>query len=531
MNILELNRVDKRFGSREVLKGLSFSVPEHTIYGFIGENGAGKTTTMKLILGLLPLDGGEIRVCGEPVRYGQTKTNRHIGYLPDVPEFYGYLTPVEYLTLCGSIAGMQPEELKNRTAELLSLVGLEQSAARRINGFSRGMKQRLGIAQALIHRPKLLVCDEPTSALDPAGRKDVIDVLKAIKHQTRCCPPRYPLDVERICDEIGLLHNAPCGWKASWKRFASCTQAAATQSSFKARRTRTFSRRAPRWRARFRHAAADSAGTQQEMSRAMALSPAWASARSKLNSANLRWVAVSGGGRLMKQIGTLLKKEFTELFRTGKATVLLIVFVIFGVMNPALAKLTPWMLSLMSSSLADAGITIGNITVDAMTAWTQYFKNLFMEYILVLALFCGTLTNECQSGTLVNLLAKGLPRWKVIATKFLSLLAVWSVCYWLTFAVTFGYSAYFWITPLPGIWGLHRSALTCWRMAARTDSDVFRVPPLRHVCAARSGAVYGVSPRSARSRANEISARTATTARSACSPARCRRGRFSRCQL
>ena len=84
----------------------------------------------------------------------------------------------------------------------------------------------------------------------------------------------------------------------------------------------------------------------------------------------------------MKQIVTLLKKESTELFRTGKATVLLIVFVIFGVMNPALAKLTPWMLNLMSSSLSDAGITIGNITVDAMTAWTQYFKNLFMEYIL-----------------------------------------------------------------------------------------------------------------------------------------------------
>jgi len=208
MNILEVNRVDKRFGSREVLKGLSFSVPEHTIYGFIGENGAGKTTTMKLILGLLALDGGEIRVCGEPVRYGQTKTNRHIGYLPDVPEFYGYLTPVEYLTLCGSIAGMQPEELKNRTAELLSLVGLEQSASRRINGFSRGMKQRLGIAQALIHRPRLLVCDEPTSALDPAGRKDVIDVLKAIKHQTTVLFSTHILsDVERICDEIGLLHN------------------------------------------------------------------------------------------------------------------------------------------------------------------------------------------------------------------------------------------------------------------------------------------------------------------------------------
>ena len=208
MDILELSGVEKRFGERSVLQNLNLRVPEGAIYGFIGENGAGKTTTMKLILGLLAADGGEIRICGEKVVYGQTHTNRFVGYLPDVPEFYGYLTPVEYLTLCGSIAGMHPDELKARTGELLSLVGLEQSAARRINGFSRGMKQRLGIAQALIHRPRLLVCDEPTSALDPAGRKDVIDVLKAIKHQTTVLFSTHILsDVERICDEIGLLHG------------------------------------------------------------------------------------------------------------------------------------------------------------------------------------------------------------------------------------------------------------------------------------------------------------------------------------
>lgn len=146
----------------------------------------------------------------------------------------------------------------------------------------------------------------------------------------------------------------------------------------------------------------------------------------------------------MKQLSALMQKEFTELFRTGKAAVLLVVFVIFGIMNPALAKLTPWMLNLMSQTLAEQGVTIGTVTVDAMTAWTQYFKNLFMEYVLVLALFCGTLTAECQSGALVPLLAKGLPRWKVVAAKFLVLLACWSVCYYLTFGVTFGYSAYFW---------------------------------------------------------------------------------------
>lgn len=208
MDVLEIRHVIKRFGSREVLSDLSLCVPEHTIYGFIGENGAGKTTTMKLIVGLLRQDGGEIRVCGEPVRYGQANTNRFIGYLPDVPEFYGYLTPVEYLNLCGSLAQMRQYDLKTRIPELLSLVGLESAAARRIGGFSRGMKQRLGIAQALVHRPRLLVCDEPTSALDPAGRKDIIDILRAIRGETTVLFSTHILpDIERVCDEIGLLHG------------------------------------------------------------------------------------------------------------------------------------------------------------------------------------------------------------------------------------------------------------------------------------------------------------------------------------
>ena len=208
MDILELSGVEKRVGQRTVLSDLSLRVPEGAIYGFIGENGSGKTTTMKLILGLLAADGGEIRVCGEKVSYGQTRTNRFVGYLPDVPEFYGYLTPTEYLLLCGGLAGVPASACKKRAEELLSLVGLSASACRRIGGFSRGMKQRLGIAQALIHRPKLLICDEPTSALDPAGRKDIIDILRAIRSETTVLFSTHILpDIERVCDQVGLLHG------------------------------------------------------------------------------------------------------------------------------------------------------------------------------------------------------------------------------------------------------------------------------------------------------------------------------------
>lgn len=168
MNILEIRHVSRRFGEHEVLKDLSFSVPEHRIFGFIGKNGAGKTTTMKLITGLLSADKGEILVNGKAVRAGENETNQYIGYLPDVPEFYDFMTPAEYLMLCARITGMKGQESRKRICELLKLVGLEDGK-RRIHGFSRGMKQRLGIAQALLNRPLLLICDEPTSALDPIG--------------------------------------------------------------------------------------------------------------------------------------------------------------------------------------------------------------------------------------------------------------------------------------------------------------------------------------------------------------------------
>lgn len=207
MEMLTLSHVAKRFGGKEVLRDVSFSVPEHTVFGFVGQNGAGKTTTMKIILGLLRADGGEIRVNGAPVRYGDTKTNRDIGYLPDVPEFYSFMTPAEYLNFCGEITKMPAAEIRSRTEELLRLVGLSEEK-RRIKGFSRGMKQRLGIAQALLNRPKLLICDEPTSALDPVGRKEILDILSAAKDRTTVLFSTHILsDVERISDEIAFLHH------------------------------------------------------------------------------------------------------------------------------------------------------------------------------------------------------------------------------------------------------------------------------------------------------------------------------------
>ncbi len=226
MDMLTLSHVAKRFGEKQVLRDVTFSVPEHTVFGFVGKNGAGKTTAMKLILGLLASDGGEISVNGMKVHYGNTPTNRFVGYLPDVPEFYSCMTPFEYLRFCGEISGMSSKEIKARSEELLCLVGLEKEN-RRIRGFSRGMKQRLGVAQALFGCPGLLICDEPTSALDPAGRRELLDILSAAKEQTTVLFSTHILsDVEHICDEAAFLHEGEIVLKGTIEEMRTYRKAA-----------------------------------------------------------------------------------------------------------------------------------------------------------------------------------------------------------------------------------------------------------------------------------------------------------------
>ena len=207
MDMLRISNLKKSFGDKQVLKGVDLNVPAGSVFGFIGKNGAGKTTTMKTVLGLLKADEGEITVDGKTVVYGMTDSNKSIGYLPDVPEFYSFMTSYEYLTFCGEISGVSSSEIKTRCDELLELVGLKGDN-HRIKGFSRGMKQRLGIAQALFNRPKLLICDEPTSALDPIGRKEILDTLSSVREQTTVLFSTHVLsDVERICTDVAFLND------------------------------------------------------------------------------------------------------------------------------------------------------------------------------------------------------------------------------------------------------------------------------------------------------------------------------------
>lgn len=146
----------------------------------------------------------------------------------------------------------------------------------------------------------------------------------------------------------------------------------------------------------------------------------------------------------MKANTAFFYKELTELRRTGKLLVLLLIFTLFGIMNPAIAKLTPWMLETFADSLAETGLYMTEVTVDAMTSWTQFYKNIPMALIIFLLLFSSTLTSEYQRGTLIPLLAKGLPRWSVILSKTLSMTLVWTCGYWLCYGITYTYNTWFW---------------------------------------------------------------------------------------
>lgn len=146
----------------------------------------------------------------------------------------------------------------------------------------------------------------------------------------------------------------------------------------------------------------------------------------------------------MTQLIAFSKKECMELLRTGKFVIISILFILFGVMNPAIAKLTPWMMKTFSESLESSGLTITEAKVDALTSWVQFYKNIPMALIVFILMFSGILATEYQKGTLINMITKGLSRWKIITSKSAVLLLLWSFVYWICYGVTYAYNEYFW---------------------------------------------------------------------------------------
>jgi ABC-2 type transport system ATP-binding protein len=212
--VLQLQDVSKDFVSglirrrrRPALKRLSLQVQRGEVFGYLGPNGSGKTTTLKLIIGLLFADSGSITVLGHP--HEDVAWRGKIGYLPEHPYFYDYLTPTEYLSYAGRLVGMEPNAIRERTRQLLARVELSHAADVPMRRFSKGMLQRVGVAQALIHDPELLFLDEPMSGLDPLGRRLVRELILEQKAagKTVFFSTHILSDAETLCDRVAMLRG------------------------------------------------------------------------------------------------------------------------------------------------------------------------------------------------------------------------------------------------------------------------------------------------------------------------------------
>lgn len=200
--------LSKRFGAVLALDGVDLEVPPGSIFGFLGPNGAGKTTMLRILTSLAHADGGSASVSGIRVGGGLANRAGRIGYLDQDPRFHGWMTGRELLELVGRLYGLRNPELRTRIDEVLEQVGLADAARRSIGGYSGGMRQRLGLAQAVLNRPPVLLLDEPVSALDPEGRRDILQTIADLGRSSTILFSTHILnDVERVCDRVAILDH------------------------------------------------------------------------------------------------------------------------------------------------------------------------------------------------------------------------------------------------------------------------------------------------------------------------------------
>ncbi|RUL47795.1 ABC transporter ATP-binding protein [Lysinibacillus antri] len=212
MTLLTVTSLTKSFGTQTVVDNLSFSIEEHTSTALIGPNGAGKTTTLSMLTGLLKQTSGSISM------EGINDIRRVIGFLPQYPQFYSWLTALEYTEMTAKLSGVEVKKARMQSQKILEYVGLGAALHKKTATFSGGMKQRLGIAQALVHQPKLLLLDEPVSALDPVGRREIMNLLKEIQNETTILYSTHILnDAEEMTDQLLFLRGGKLVERGSLK--------------------------------------------------------------------------------------------------------------------------------------------------------------------------------------------------------------------------------------------------------------------------------------------------------------------------
>ncbi|MDE2991982.1 MAG: ABC transporter ATP-binding protein [Chloroflexota bacterium] len=197
----------KSFGDTHAVRGVDLSVPRGEVFGFLGPNGAGKSTVVKIILGLVQATAGDVTVLGHPA--GSLAARRRIGFLPETFRFHEWMHASEFLDFHGRLAGLDRDTRSRRVPEMLELVGLAQRRRDRLATFSKGMLQRIGLAQALLAEPPLVVLDEPTSALDPIGRRDVRDIIRALRAggTTVFLNSHLLSEIEQVCDQVAIINR------------------------------------------------------------------------------------------------------------------------------------------------------------------------------------------------------------------------------------------------------------------------------------------------------------------------------------
>ncbi|MCC2527577.1 ABC transporter ATP-binding protein [Bacillus halotolerans] len=209
--MLSIESLCKSYRHHQAVRNVSFQVMENECVALLGPNGAGKTTTLQMLSGLLSPTSGTVKL------YGEQKADRSmIGYLPQYPAFYSWMTANEFLTFAGRLSGLSKKKCQEKIGEMLEFVGLQDAVNKRIGGYSGGMKQRLGLAQALLHKPKLLILDEPVSALDPSGRIEVLDMMRELKKHMAVLFSTHVLhDAEQVCDQVVIMKSGEISWKGA----------------------------------------------------------------------------------------------------------------------------------------------------------------------------------------------------------------------------------------------------------------------------------------------------------------------------
>ena len=212
---------------KRVLHGISFSVQRGEIFGFVGPNGAGKTTTLKILMGLIHAQGGSATILGHDIR--ENEFRKHVGFLPENPYFYDFLTGTEFLNFYARVSGVPAKERPERVALLLEQVGLAHAGQARLRTYSKGMLQRIGIAQAIVHDPDIVFLDEPMSGLDPIGRKEIRDLILRLNGEGKTIFMNTHIlsDVEMLCHRVAILVNGKIRYTGSSEEFLATEERSA----------------------------------------------------------------------------------------------------------------------------------------------------------------------------------------------------------------------------------------------------------------------------------------------------------------